>query len=74
MLENAAHSRCASCSKIDDHLGVLAKIRPKPKWFGGSMYSREEKLRAVEPLIKYDLSSQWAIDELGCPCRGSLCN
>ena len=38
------------------------------------MYSREEKLRAVEPLIKYDLSSQWAIDELGCPCRGSLCN
>ena len=38
------------------------------------MYSREEKLRAVEPLIKYDFSPQSVIDELGYPCRGSLCN
>ena len=38
------------------------------------MYSREEKLRAVEPFIKYDFSPQSVIDELGYPCRGSLCN
>lgn len=38
------------------------------------MYSREDKLRAVELLIKYDFSPQSVIDELGYPCRGSLYN
>ena len=38
------------------------------------MYSREDKLRAVELFIKYDLSPQSVIDELGYPCRGSLYN
>lgn len=37
-----------------------------------SVYSREDKLRAVELFIKYDLSPQSVIDELGYPCRGPL--
>lgn len=36
------------------------------------MYSREDKLRAVELFIKYDFSPQSAINKLGYPCRGSL--
>lgn len=36
------------------------------------MYSREDKLRAVELFIKYDFSPQSVIDELGYPCWGSL--
>ena len=38
------------------------------------MYSREDKLRAIELFIKYDLSPQSVINELGYPCRGSLYN
>lgn len=38
------------------------------------MYSREDKLKAVELFIKYDYSPQSAIDELGYPSRGSLYN
>ena len=33
------------------------------------MYSREEKLKAVELFIKYDKSPASAIRELGYPCR-----
>lgn len=36
------------------------------------MYSREEKLKAVEPFIKYDKSPASAIRELGYPCRATL--
>ena len=38
------------------------------------MYSREDKLRAIELFIKYDFSPQSVINELGYPCRGSLYN
>lgn len=38
------------------------------------MYSREDKLRAVELFIKYDFDPQSVINELGYPCRGSLYN
>lgn len=38
------------------------------------MYPREDKLRAVELFIKYDLSPQSVIDGPGYPCRGSLYN
>lgn len=38
------------------------------------MYSREDKLRAVELFIKYDFSPQPSINELGYPCRASLYN
>lgn len=36
------------------------------------MYSREEKLKAVELFIKYDKSPASAIRELGYPCRATL--
>ncbi len=36
------------------------------------MYSREDKLKAVELFIKYDFSPQSVINELGYPCRASL--
>lgn len=36
------------------------------------MYAPEEKIRAVELFIKYDLSPASVINELGYPCRGSL--
>lgn len=32
------------------------------------------QVEAVELLIKYDLSPQSMINELGCPCGGSLYN
>lgn len=38
------------------------------------MYTREDKLKAVELFIKYDFSPQSVINELGYPCRGSLYN
>ena len=38
------------------------------------MYTREDKIRAVELFIKYDFSPQSVINELGYPCRGSLYN
>lgn len=38
------------------------------------MYSREDKLGAVELFIKCDFSPQPAINELGHPCRVSLYN
>ena len=36
------------------------------------MYSRKDKLRAIELFIKYDFSPQSVIDELGYPSRFSL--
>lgn len=36
------------------------------------MYSREEKLKAVELFIKYDKSPASVIRELGHPCRATL--
>lgn len=36
------------------------------------MYSREEKIRAVELFIRYDLSPASVIRELGYPCRATL--
>ena len=36
------------------------------------MYSREEKIRAVELFVKYDLSPASVIRELGYPCRATL--
>ena len=36
------------------------------------MYSREEKIRAVELLVRYDLSPASVIRELGYPCRATL--
>lgn len=36
------------------------------------MYLREEKLKAVEPFIKYDKSPASVIRELGYPCRATL--
>ena len=36
------------------------------------MYSREEKLKAVELFIKYDKSPASVIRELGYPCRATL--
>lgn len=36
------------------------------------MYSREEKLRAVELFIKYDKSPTAVIREIGYPCRATL--
>ncbi len=37
------------------------------------MYSREEKLKAVELLIKYDMSPASMIREIEYPCRATLC-
>ncbi|WP_217953155.1 IS3 family transposase [Adlercreutzia caecimuris] len=38
------------------------------------MYTREDKIRAVELFIEYDFGPQSVINELGYPCRGSLYN
>ena len=38
------------------------------------MYTREDKLRAVELFVKLDFSPQSVINELGYPSRGSLYN
>lgn len=38
------------------------------------MYSRKEKLKAVELLVKYDMSPASAIRDLGYPCRATLCS
>ena len=37
------------------------------------MYSREEKVRAVELFVKYDMSPASVVRELGCPARATLC-
>lgn len=39
-----------------------------------SIYSRENELRAIELFIKYDFGPKSVINELGYPCRASLCN
>lgn len=36
------------------------------------MYSREEKLKAVELFIRYDKSPASVIREIGYPCRATL--
>lgn len=38
------------------------------------MYSREDKLRAVGPFVKYDFSLQSAINEFGYSSRGFIYN
>ena len=38
------------------------------------MYAKEQKLRAMELFIKCDFSPASVINELGYPCRMTLCN
>lgn len=48
------------------------KLVPNHSDLEVGVYSREDKLRAIELFIKYDLSPTAVIREIGYPIRGTL--